>query len=374
MLGSLLQETKPDVIFAPAGVVSQSDLTKNGPHLKHIVWCVEQTSRHMDFLEPEVGNNGSTYYDLVEKNKEGVTSQLPTDTDINNAPDVVSVWQSKNTSSYEIVEFKQAVSIPSFLRQTRAYRQQNIIAGVAAQIAALHRDMRYESKDLVVSLEPLTLMFPLTIFLAAMFSHASIAFTSVAGSAPDFDLAFQRIKPTVVIASAETIAQAQARKTKENQSLFQKLHNSRQASSLAAGTMRGANTIFNQQCPRLIFTSERAGGGSVPLTSQELSDVRVFTGSRVVYALTAAKVAGAIAQTHVYDYRPDPKSRSRSHFGAPLSSIELKVVEQPQQKIADEGYDNPSGWIVVSGPAVVGGTVNTGVVGTFGDDHTLSLE
>ena len=225
----------------------------------------------------------------------------------------------------------------------------------------------------MVSLEPLALLFPLTVVLATMFSHAAIAFTSVAGSAPDFDLAFQRIKPTIVIASAETIAQAQARKVKENQGIFQKLHRSRQASALVAGTMRGANTLLNQQCPRLIFTSERAGADSVPLSPQELIDLRIFTGARVVYALTTAKVAGAIAQTNIYDYRLDFKSGNRSHFGAPLSSVELKVVDTPQRKISDEGYDNPTGHIVVSGPAVVGGSVNTGIVGRFGDDHTLSL-
>ena len=237
----------------------------------------------------------------------------------------------------------------------------------------MHRDARYESKDLVVSLEPLALLFPLSIVLAAMFSHASIAFTSVAGSAPDFDLAFQRIKPTIVIASAETMAQAQARKTKENQGLFQKLHRSRQASSLAVGTMRGANTLLNQQCPRLIFTSERAGADSVPLSPEELTDLRIFTGARVVYALTTAQVAGAIAQTNIHDYRQDPKFGNRSHFGAPMSSVELKVVESPQQKIPEEGYNDPTGYIVVSGPAVAAGTVNTGVMGRFADDHTLSL-
>ena len=216
-------------------------------------------------------------------------------------------------------------------------------------------------------------MFPLTILLAAMFSHASIAFTSVAGSAPDFDLAFQRIKPTVVIASAETIARTHARKTEENKGFFQKIHHSRQASSLAAGTMTGANTLLNQRSPRLIYTSERAGADTVPLSPQELTDLRIFTGARVIYALTTPKVAGAVAQTHLHDYRQDPKSGKRSHYGAPLSSVEVKLVDSPQHKIPEERYDNPTGHIVVNGPAVVGGTVNTGITGKFGDDSTLSL-
>ena len=216
-------------------------------------------------------------------------------------------------------------------------------------------------------------MFPLTIVLAAVFSHASLAFTSVAGSAPDFDLAFQRIKPTIVVASAETMARTHARKAEENQGLLQKIHKSRQASSLAAGTMTGANTLLNQRCPRIIYTSERVGADSVPLGPQELTDLRIFTGARVIYALTAPKIAGAVAQTHLHDYRQDHKSGKRSHFGAPLSSVEVKVVDAPQHKIPEEGYGDPKGHIVVSGPAVAGKTVNTGIVGKFGDDSTLSL-
>jgi hypothetical protein len=51
--------------------------------------------------------------------------------------------------------------------------------------------------------------------------------------------------------------------------------------------------------------------------------MRIFTGARVLYALTAAKVAGALFQTHAYDYRRDS---GPSHFGPPLSSVEIKLV------------------------------------------------
>ena len=249
----------------------------------------------------------------------------------------------------------------------------NVVSAVAAQLAALHRDSRYGNKDLVLSLESLTLMFPLSIVLASLYSHASVAFTSVAGSSPDFDLAFQKIKPTIVIASAETIAKASAQKAADNQGILQKIHRSRQASSLAVGIMKGANTLLNQQCPRLIFTSERIGTDSVPLSPRELTDLRIFTGSRVVYALTTAKVAGAVAQTHVYDYREDPAAGKRSHFGGPLGSVELKVAETPEQAIPESADVNPKGHLVVSGPAVVGDSVRIETLAAIGDDHTLSL-
>ena len=251
--------------------------------------------------------------------------------------------------------------------------KQNLVAAVAAQQAVLPRNHRFEEKDLVVSLDYLSLTFPLTVVLAALYSHASIALTSVAGDAPDFDLAFQRIKPTVVIASAKTISNTIAQKRKDGSGFFQKIHQSRQASSLAAGTMTAANTLLNGQCPRLIFTSERPGTDSPPLSPQDLTDLRILTGARVVYALTLPHVAGAVAQTNMLDYRNDSMSKTRSHFGAPLSSVEVKLVETPPFTISDDNYTNPTGHLVVTGPAVVGGTANTGVVAKFGDDHTLSL-
>ena len=109
VLAQLLQETKAEIVFALAGTISHDDLAKSSQYLKHIVWCVEQKSRHMDFLSPETARNSSAYHDLIERNKENASSDLPSDTDIKNAPNVVSVWQGKNASSYEIAEFTQAV-------------------------------------------------------------------------------------------------------------------------------------------------------------------------------------------------------------------------------------------------------------------------
>jgi hypothetical protein len=59
------------------------------------------------------------------------------------------------------------------------------------------------------------------------------------------------------------------------------------------------------------------------LTYEQLTDLRIFTGARVLYALTAAKVAGALFQTLAYDYR---RYSGPSHFGPPLSSVEIKLV------------------------------------------------
>ena len=249
-------------------------------------------------------------------------------------------------------------------------------AAVAAQLYALPSGHRLEPRDLVLSLSPLTLTFPLTITLAALYAHASIALTSVAGAAPDYSLAFQNVQPTVVIASTETVARAHPRTRDANQGLFRALDRSRQARALAAGAMPRANSLARGAAagPRLLYASERAGAESVPLRAAELADLRAWTGARVVYALTAARVAGAVAQTNMLDYRVDETRRAqRSHFGPPLSCVEVKTVEAAGRKIPDEAEEEHVGEVTVAGPAVVGGEVKIGVTGMFAADHTLVL-
>lgn len=121
---------------------------------------------------------------------------------------------------------------------------------------------------------------------------------------------------------------------------------------------------------RLVFTSERAGLNTPPLSSSDLSDLRIYTQARVVYALTTAKVAGAVAQTNVYDYRlGSTLSNKHSHFGVPLSSVEIKVRDTPNHKTTEE---RSVGELVVTGSSVAGGEVSLGINATFREDHTLA--
>jgi acyl-CoA synthetase (AMP-forming)/AMP-acid ligase II len=100
-----------------------------------------------------------------------------------------------------------------------------------------------------------------------------------------------------------------------------------------------------------------------------LSDLRIFTRARICYALTAAKVCGAVAQTNVFDYRRED-GLGHAHFGLPLSSVEVKLVNKDDQAV---GGTMPEGEIVVSGPAVVGQQVNLGIKARFREDGTLQL-
>lgn len=70
--------------------------------------------------------------------------------------------------------------------------------------------------------------------------------------------------------------------------------------------------------------------GQVQLSASVLHDLRILTDARIVRALTAANVAGALAQTNMLDYRQD------DHFGVPLSSLELKLVDSSAHKTSDQ--------------------------------------
>lgn len=65
-----------------------------------------------------------------------------------------------------------------------------------------------------------------------------------------------------------------------------------------------------------------------------LSDLRVFTGARVVYALAAARVAGAVSQTAFYDYRTE--ASGKGHFGAPPTSVEIFLKDKGAHKTTDD--------------------------------------
>ena len=83
---------------------------------------------------------------------------------------------------------------------------------------------------------------------------------------------------------------------------------------------------------RLILASERVGTEAETLSSAALRDLRIITRSRICYALTASSVAGAVAQTNIYDYRHVDRP-GHSHFGAPLSSVEVKLVDKDDCKV-----------------------------------------
>ena len=223
---------------------------------------------------------------------------------------------------------------------------------MAAQQFVLPKDQRLENHDVVLLLAPMADQYVLVTALTALYSNASLALTSVACSTADYTAAFTGVTPTVIVASPPTLLKLWKELTAAPRSLLDKFTHWRQARSLAAGTMPKAVRL--PRSPRLILTYEFAGEHATPLTYAQISDLRIFTGAYVAYAFTHDTVAGAISQTNIYDYgHSAAHNEGPSHFGPPLGSVEIKLVEAPDRKMED-GSD-PAGWLVIQGPAVVDG-------------------
>ena len=80
-------------------------------------------------------------------------------------------------------------------------------------------------------------------------------------------------------------------------------------------------------------------------------------------------MAGAVAQTGVFDYRRAEGGGCAS-FGTPVSSVEVKLLGGE----GEVGGPRPEGELTVRGPAVSGeGWVGLGVRGGFGEDGCLGL-
>lgn len=215
----------------------------------------------------------------------------------------------------------------------------------------------------------MTDQYPLAVTLAALYSNSSVALTSVSGATADYVAAFRGITPTIVIASPQTLAKLHSEKAAASGGLVQKITHWRRARSLAAGSMPKVTGLAPK--PRLIYTFKEANTGSKPLTSSQLADLRVYTGAYIINAFTAAGVAGAVSQTNMFDYRTADSTDavSAAHYGPPLSSVEIKLVETPSCKITEEHFTE--GQLVVEGPAVADGVITVDGTMKITDENTL---
>ncbi|KAF2826589.1 hypothetical protein CC86DRAFT_18737 [Ophiobolus disseminans] len=366
-LVELLAKTGADALIAQAGSIPLADVIRGASGLHQIIWTVEKTSRHMDWSEVPEGIGGkidvSVWHDLVQDQQDGAAT-LPKSTE--KAPNVVFLWQEAVGKPAEIVEFTQ----------------QNLAAGVGSLITALPAAQRFSASDTFLPADAFTHSYSLCLTLAALFSHSTVIINSVAGPGVDLTLASRSIAPTVAVISAETAAKLHSTANTSALGGLKKFAHYYESRMLFAGRLPTDTVLTRLNAPtrvsigttpgklRLLFVSERAGLNTPPLTSNDLSDLRIYTKARVVYALTAAKVAGAVAQTNVYDYRRGSTPSSKhSHFGVPLSSLEVKLKDTAQHKTTD---DQSAGELVVTGSSVAGGDASLGIHATFRDDHTLA--
>jgi hypothetical protein len=200
--------------------------------------------------------------------------------------------------------------------------------------------------DLFLPADSLANTYTLVLTLAALYANASVAFNSVASEANDLAIATRGISPTILVTTPSALLKTHQETSRVTDSIIARnLHWFQTRSLTQHGVMPAASFItsyYDRFRPafgakpgklRLVFAAERVGAGTPPLSSQVLSDLRIYTGARVIYALTAAKVAGAAAQTGFYDYRVfDDKA---SHFGPPLTNTEILLRDSSTHKNTD---------------------------------------
>ncbi|KAG9616276.1 acetyl-CoA synthetase-like protein, partial [Aureobasidium melanogenum] len=364
----LLEQTQAQAVVATAGSLPLAGLTESVSSLRHVVWVTDPANKHMDWQgAPDNETRGKlevNVWDNLVTEASSTSSELPKNDESVVPGNLIFLWQTSTDSPAEVTEFTQ----------------KNLVAAIAALISALPQRQRLGPSDLVLPADSFSHSYVLSLTMAALFSHSSLVINSVAGTGVDLSLAARGVAPTVIIASSQSLANMYKTYVSGASSGLHKFVHSNHGRALAAGRMPGEDLLYKMVAPkgsaigtspgklRLIFASERAGTGAASLNSAALRDLRIITRSRICYALTAPSVAGAVAQTNIYDYRHDDRP-GHSHFGAPLSSVEIKLVDKDDSKVDGS---TPSGEIVVSGPAVVGGESNLGIRGVFREDCTLA--
>jgi hypothetical protein len=329
---SFLQKSKADTVVAAVGSFPYDVISKSYPALKQLIWVVDEGSKHLDWNEVPKGTGGpvnvSTWQDIIQDAAPAAGSELPAVDRTTEAKNVLAFWPSG-----ELVEYTNA----------------NIISGIAGQLTSIPTTQRITHADLFLPVDSLSTIYPLVLTLSALYSNASVALNSVAGLRTDIVLATQGIAPTIIVASAETLAKTHSEtKAKLNSSLYQLAHWFQTRSLVQQGVMPIATVfsrLFDSLRPiigttpgklRLIYVSEQVAAPSTSLSDEQLSDLRVYTGARTIYALTSAKVAGAVTQTGLYDYRIDAGTEKYSHFGAPVTSVEVFFKDTKTHKTTDD--------------------------------------
>ncbi|KAI1178519.1 hypothetical protein F4777DRAFT_538000 [Nemania sp. FL0916] len=367
---SMLQQSGADTVITCPGTFPFDSVVKSYPALRQLVWVVDEGSKHLDWNEVPKGMGGkvnvSTWQDILNDSPQSAGTELPSTDNQAAAPNVVMFWAPKTGSVEEMARFTQG----------------NLVSAVSAQLVAIPTKERFSPADLFLPAAPLSTSYALVLTLVAIYSNASVAFNSVASPSTDLALATQGVAPTVVVATPETLAKTHTEtKGKLTSALASFSHWVQTRSLVQNGVMPVASFIASYNSSlhprigikpgklRLVYVAHPANGNTPLLSELTLSDLRIFTGARVIYALTAAQCAGAVAQTQFHDYRVSGDGKG-SHFGPPVSSTEILLHDSGAHKITDDNY---TGGIVVRGPAVVGPEAALGVVATIRDDNTIAI-
>lgn len=245
-----------------------------------------------------------------------------------------------NDTPKDLIVFSDGVST--------TYSHANIVSAISGQLSAIPSSQRITSADLFFPADSLSKLYPLVLTFAALFFNASVALNSVAGEDVDLELATKGISPTIIVSSKSSIMLLHDRATDKISSFLNRLVHRFQSRALTEGGVMPIASLISSLNDRLrpsmgatpgklrlIFVADEAGAKQNPINTTTLNDIRVFTGSRIIYALTAPKVAGVISQTGFYDYRVGSKL-SDAHFGAPVTCVEILLKDTKDHKTTDD--------------------------------------
>ena len=348
----MLRRSAADTVVAAPGTFPFDDIVKAYPALRNLIWVVDDGSAHMDWNEVPEGMGGSvnvaTWREIIDETPVDIGRELPEDGGEPN--DIVTFWQGKPGSMEEMVRFTQG----------------NIVAGMAGVLGSVPANQRMGPKDVLLPADSLTNIYTLVVTLTGLYCNATVAFNSVAGTSTDLVLATQGISPTVIVASSDSLARVHAESSAKLGSPLLAVAHRSQLRTLARGAFPKPNSIAaglvgaarpdlgtGPSQLRLVYVAERANGESAPLSSAQLADLRVLLGARISYALTAARVAGAVAQTWTFDYRVKGEGKY-SHFGPPTVSAEVIIRDSGKYKVTDEKVEGEVSYYLVPAHDLMG--------------------
>lgn len=367
-LVSMLRRSEADAVVTATGSFPFDTVAKSYPGLRQLIWVVDEGSKHMDWNEVPQGTgsevNVSTWQDILNDSPVSAGLELPAAEGQSPANEVI-MFTKKGDDVEEMATFTQG----------------NLVSAVSAQLTAVPSKHKLSQADLLLPASSLVSSFTLVMTLAALYANASVALNSVAGVTPDLELATTGVAPTVIVTEPEAALNSHGQVHSKLSSLIARASHYVQTRSLVQnGAMPAASFLasFNDSIRpvfgtkpgklRLLYIADTASSQPPKLSDAMLSDLRVFTGARVIHALATPQVAGAVTQTQFHDYRVQGDGNG-SHYGIPLSSVEVYLQDSGSHKVTDTDY---TGEIVVRGPAVSGGQAAIGIIGNIRQDNTLA--
>jgi len=233
---------------------------------------------------------------------------------------------------------------------------------------------KYSPDDVFVPVDTLSDLYTRIHTYTALSSGSTVALNSIGGKYADVEKACKTVKPSIIVVSPESLVEMHRATRGHMIEMWHGLIHFFQTRTLKVdGRIPQGNllTKINDYTRpevgpnlRLVFVAESGGDeSSQALSSLDLSDLRVFFKSKVVYGLKHHEVAGPVTQCNVYDYRvqtpllvPNKNSgipKYCAHFGAVTPGLEIKL-EDVEEYTADD-HEGPKGMVLVCGAPVAGG-------------------